>query len=219
MTIIKKINRDLILKKSFELVNKIGLKSLSMRKISDSLGIQAMSLYNHVENKEDIIDGIVDLGVQKFLLPDQNKPWKKSLKESYMSMYETLLEYQWLAIPLTSRINIGPAKLVHFERMLHTLHSAGFTLPQADHAINLLDSHVFGFCLIELNFPIKSSEYSDTAKKYISMIPKEQFPAMFKLTKLVAEEKYHGIQEFTFGLDIILTGLEDILIKKPRRRI
>ncbi|MEM7183809.1 MAG: TetR/AcrR family transcriptional regulator C-terminal domain-containing protein [Spirochaetota bacterium] len=208
MTKRRSLNKTKIIESAFQLVEANGLESLSMRKLSELLGVKAMSLYNHIKNKEEIIDTLIDEVIGKMQCPDSNLPWREAMGIRCHSAHDVLLKHRWAAIPLLSNINKGPASFAYFESSLACLVGAGFTLAQADHAINALDSHVYGFTLIELNFPFKPEEYAKVAKEYIHMIPQETLPNMYALTKLVSERRYDGMQNFSFGLEIILDGLQ-----------
>ncbi len=179
-----------------------------MRKLAQELGVQAMSLYNHVANKDDIIDGMVDLVVSEIELPDLNLDWKTAMRRQAMSAHEVLVRHPWATLPLVSRLNTGPAMFRYFNATLACLCEAGFSLEMADRASNAIDSHVYGFTLQELNFPFETEEYADAAAWGMTLIPAEQYPYLNRLTREVMEKRYSGIHAFEFGLDLLLDGLD-----------
>ncbi len=185
-----------------------------MRKLAQALGVKAMSLYNHVTNRDDLIDGIVDSVVSEIELPKPGTDWKMAMRHRAISAHAVLLRHPWATMPLVSRINVGPAMLRYVDSTLGCLREAGFSLEMADHAWNAIDSHIYGFTLQELNFPIETSDYSEVAADYLSQIPADQYPYLNKLTHQVIQAEYDGLHNFEFGLDLILDGL-DRLPKSP----
>lgn len=187
-----------------------GLASLSMRALGDALGVKAMSLYNHVPNKDDILDAIVDLVVSEIQVPSASDPWRTAMHERALSAHAVLLRHPWACGLLMSRVNVGPAMLRYIDATLGCLHRAGFSLPMADHAWNAMDSYIYGFTLHKLNFPFEAHEYSKMAASYLPSLSAEQYPAFRALTELVATGAHDGLHELEFGLGLILDGLERV---------
>ena len=196
------------MRSAIRLTDESGIEALSMRKLAQALGVKAMSLYNHVANKDDIIDGIVDIVVSEIEVPDLTANWKTAMWKRATSAHAVLLRHPWATMPLVSRINVGPAMLRYVDATLGCLLEAGFSSEMADHAWNVIDSHIYGFTLQELNFPVEAADYSATAADYLPMIPADKYPYMNRLSHQVAEGDYDGIHEFEFGLEIILDGLD-----------
>ncbi|MGC1305850.1 MAG: TetR/AcrR family transcriptional regulator C-terminal domain-containing protein [Phormidesmis sp.] len=202
------LSKERVLSTAIRLADEGGIEVLSMRKLAQALSVRAMSLYNHVANKDDIIDGIVDIVVSEIEVPDLKTDWKTAMRSRATSAHEVLLRHPWATMPLVSRINIGPAMLRYVDTTLGCLMEAGFSDEMADHAWNVIDSHIYGFTLQELNFPVEAAEYSATAADYLPMIPADKYPYMNKLSQQVAEGRYDGLHEFEFGLELILEGLD-----------
>jgi AcrR family transcriptional regulator len=207
------LSRERILSQALRLADQGGIEGLSMRKLAQELGVQAMSLYNHVANKDDILDGIVDWVVGEIEVPDLNLDWKTAMRRRSHSAYQVLLRHPWAIMALMSRINVGPAMLRYIDATLGCLIEAGFSDEMADHAWNALDSHIYGFTLQELNFPIEATDYADTAGQFIDQIPATQYPYMNRLTHQVMEGQYDGLHNFEFGLDLLLNGLDGLRMK------
>lgn len=203
------LSRERVLQVALGLADKGGLEALSMRKLAEELGVKAMSLYNHVANKDDVIDGIVDRVVSEIELPRLNTDWKTAMRRRAISAHTVLLQHPWSAMPLMSRINVGPAMLRYIDATLGCLYEAGFSIEMADHVRNAIDSHIYGFTIQELNFPVEASAYAETADSFLSYIPEEQYPYMHRLSRRVIEGEYDGLHDFEFGLDLILNGLDD----------
>ncbi len=202
------LSRERILRTAILMADRGGIGSLSMRKISQELGFQAMSLYNHVANKDDLLDGIVDIVVSEIEVPDLGVDWKTAMRRRANSAHEVLLRHPWATMPLVSRINVGPAMLRYIDATLGCLCEAGFSLEIVDRAWNAIDSHIYGFTLQELNFPIAAAEYVSTAQDYLPSIPAEKYPYMNRLTQHLIDGHYDGIADFNFGLELILSGLD-----------
>ena len=179
-----------------------------MRKLAESLGVGAMSLYNHVANKDEILDGIVDLVVGEIELPDTHAHWKEAMRRRAASAHEVLLRHRWATMALVSRVNAGPAMLRYVDATLGCLRKAGFSYETADHAWNAMDSHIYGYTLQELHFPFRPPQYSGAARDFLGLIPVQDYPYFSELARLVIEKRHSGVHELAFGLELILDGLE-----------
>jgi AcrR family transcriptional regulator len=202
------LSRERILRMALSLADAGDIEAISMRKIALALGVQAMSLYNHVANKNDILDGIVDLVIGEIEVPSLTSDWKDAMRRRSISAHEVLLRHPWAAIVIMSRVNVGPASLRYVDATIGCLVNAGFSWVNADRIWNAIDSHIYGFTLQELKFPFKPEEYSDAAKGGLPLIPAEQYPYMNAMTHQIIEGEYDGICCFEFGLEMILEGLD-----------
>jgi len=178
-----------------------------MRKIARDLGVEAMSLYNHVDSKGDLLDGMVEIVAGKFESPSITINWRTAMRRRAETAHEVLLRHPWAIQLLISRANIGPAMLGYVDATLGCLRNAGFSPEIADHAWNAIDSHIYGFTIQELNFPFDASEYSEAAASHIDRIPIDQYPHLNELTAHVMHGRYDGIHDFAFALEFILDGL------------
>ncbi|MBM9546969.1 TetR/AcrR family transcriptional regulator C-terminal domain-containing protein [Leptospira sp. 201903074] len=202
------LSKDLVLEAAIQLADKFGLEELSMRNLASSLGVEAMSLYNHVKNKDEVLDGMVDLVVSKISLPKIGGDWKKEMKKRAKSAREVLILHPWVTLLLVSRMNVGQAMLTYFDVSLGCLHSAGFSLQAADHIINAIDCHIYGFILQELNFPIEPSEYAKKAEGFMPQLESSPYTHLTDLSKEVISGRYNGLHDFEFGLNLILDNLD-----------
>ncbi|MFG3617193.1 TetR/AcrR family transcriptional regulator C-terminal domain-containing protein [Nocardia sp. NPDC047654] len=210
------LTRAAVLHAAVRLADEHGSAALSMRRLAQTLGVEAMSLYNHVRNKDDLLDGIADLVVAEMAPPAIGGDWKAALRARSMSAHEVLLRHPWATGLIGTRINVGPAMLRYIDATVGCLRAAGFSLPQADRAWNALDSHLYGFTLQELNFPLEPSDYASAAQHFLPLIPAGEFPHMNALAQLVIDGKHSGIADFGFGLELILDGLERLLAANAR---
>ncbi|MFM7603055.1 MAG: TetR/AcrR family transcriptional regulator C-terminal domain-containing protein [Pseudanabaena sp.] len=204
------LTRERILSAAMDLADKDGIELLSMRKLAQEMGVKAMSLYNHVTNKDDILDNIVDIVVSEIELPKIGGDWRDEMRRRAISAHEVLLRHPWAAMALMSRMNVGSAMLKYIDLTLGCLCEAGFSCEMADHAKNVIDSYIYGFTLQELTFPINESDYSEMAMQGLPIIPADKYPYLNKLAHQVIERSYDGIHNFGFGLELILNGLEPI---------
>lgn len=202
------LSRERILVTAMRLADKGGIESLSMRKVAQELGVKAMSLYNHVANKDDMLDGIVDLVVSEIEVPSLETDWKTAMRRRAISAHEVLLRHPWATMAIVSRLNVGPAMLRYVDATLGCLCEAGFSFEMADHAWNAIDNHIYGFTLQELNFPLDAAEYAEAAATFISHIPPEQYPYLNRLSHYIIEGRYDGLHDFEFGLNLLLDGLD-----------
>ncbi|MCP2295957.1 transcriptional regulator, TetR family [Nocardia amikacinitolerans] len=206
-----RLTRERVLRTAVDMADEQGLDALSMRKLAQALGVEAMSLYNHVANKDDLLDGIADLVVAEMAVPEIGGDWKAALRTRAVSAHEVLRRHPWATGLIGSRVNVGPAMLRYIDATLGCLRAAGFTYQQADRAWNAMDAHIYGFTLRESTFPLDPSEYVAAATHFLPLIPESTHPHMNALTRLVIDGTHDGAADFEFGLDLILDGLERLL--------
>lgn len=185
-----------------------GLASLSMRRLGEALGVEAMSLYKHVANKEAILAGIVDRVVAEMEAPAIGGDWRAAMRRRAVSAHATLRRHPWATMLLVSRANVGPAMLRYVDATIGCLRAAGFSYALADHAWNAIDSHVYGFTLQAQNFPFAPEEYARVAAGFLPALDARVHPYLHAMTREVVAGRHDGVHEFTFGLDLILEGLE-----------
>lgn len=205
------MSRDRILKAALEIADGEGLTALSMRTLAGKLGVKAMSLYNHVRNKDDIVEGLTDMVVGEIEVPKIREDWKESMRRRATSAHHVLLKHPWATMVLVSRQKAGPETLRYVNATIGCLTEAGFSYELADHAWNTMDSHIYGFTLQELNFPFEASDYSHTAEEFLPQVPKGEYPYFINLARKIADGSYSGVHDFEFGLKLILDGLERCL--------
>ncbi|TGL87184.1 TetR/AcrR family transcriptional regulator [Leptospira congkakensis] len=202
------LSKELVLEAAISFADQYGIDELSMRNLALKLGVEAMSLYNHVKNKDDLLDSMVDFVISKITLPVIGANWKDEMKKRARSVREILILHPWATLLVVSRMNVGNAMLTYFDTTLGCLHTAGFSLQEADHIINTIDSHIYGYILQELNFPIEPDEYAKKAEGFLPLLESSPYPYLTNLTKEVIEGKYDGLHNFEFGLNLILDGLK-----------
>ncbi len=204
------LNRDRVLLAAVALADEGGIQSLSMRKLGGELGVEAMSLYNHVANKDDLLNGMIDAVFSEIDLPSDAADWKTAMRQRAVSAREVLSRHPWAIALMESRSTPGPATLRHHDTVIGTLRNAGFTIEMAAHAYSALDSYIYGFALQEASLPFDTGEETAAvAQTILARFPADDFPHLAELTfEHVMQPGYDYGTEFEFGLDLILDGLE-----------
>ena len=207
----KPLSRDRVLNAAIALADSDGIESLSMRRLARELRVEAMSLYNHVKNKDEILDGIVDIVATDFEVPSSGEHWKAAMRRRALSAHEVLLSHPWATMLIVSRANAGPVMLRYVDATIGCLLAAGFSYQLADHAWNAMDSYVYGFTLQKLNFPFEPGEYAAVAQDYLPLIPAADYPHLHGMACQVIQGHQDGLHDLAFGLELVLDGLERLL--------
>jgi AcrR family transcriptional regulator len=204
------LTRNRILRTAIALADEAGIESLSMRRLGQALGVEAMSLYHHVANKEDLLDGMVDVVFGEVELPSREGDWRTAMRRRADSFRAVLARHRWAIGLVDSRTAPGPATLRHHDAVLGCLRGAGFSVELAAHAFAALDSYLYGFALQERNLPFEAGEQTtELAEAILAQLPAEEYPHLVELTvDHVLQPGYDFGNEFAFGLDLVLDGLE-----------
>lgn len=205
-----RLTRERILLAALDLADTSGVDSLSMRKLGQALGVEAMSLYNHVANKDDLLNGLIDLVFAEIGLPLDSEDWKTAMCRRAISAREVLARHRWAIGLMESRTRPGPATLRHHDAVLRCLREAGFSIALAAHAYSALDSYVYGFALQQASLPInKPEEIVEVAETFLRHFPVDAYPHLAEMAiEHVMLPGYDYADEFEYGLDLILDGLE-----------
>lgn len=203
------LSRERVLRAAIFLADAHGIDSLTMRSLGRVLGVEAMSLYHHVASKDDILDGIVDLVLTDIDVPALGTPWRSAMRGRAISAHEVLLAHPWAAIQIMSRYHIGPGMTRYLDSTLGRLREGGFSIEGALDAWNTLDSHLYGFTLQELSRPFDADQAPQVAASVLGQLDSDKFPYV---TEVIGHVMASGRREdFIFGLDLILDGLERTL--------
>src|SRR5713226_3722463 len=203
------LKRERVMSAALGLADTSGIDSLTMRNLGRQLGVEAMSVYNHVANKEDILDGIVDLVFSEIALPSGKGEWKPAMRERAISAHEALLRHPWAPSLMQSRSRPGPATMRHHDSVLGSLREAGFTLVMAAHAVSVIDGYVYGFALQQINIPLQSPEQVAEVGENILRQLAGEYPHLAEMiTEHAMKPGYDYAMEFEFGLNLILDGME-----------
>jgi AcrR family transcriptional regulator len=205
----KGVSRDQVLKTAVALADEAGIEALSMRKLGQALGVEAMSLYNHVAGKEALLDGMVDVVFAEIELPS-GENWKTALRRRAVSMRAALARHRWAIGLMESRTSPGATTLRQHDAVIACLLGAGFSMELTAHAFAAVDSYVYGFALQEKGLPFDTPEQTaEMAQAMLAEFPVDEFPSLAAFTREhVMQPGYDFGAEFEFGLDLILDGLE-----------
>ena len=204
----KPLSRERILAAALELVDEQGIDALSMRKLGQSLGFEAMSLYNHVANKDDLLDGILDLVLAEMEPPDP-AGGLPAIRASALSAHEALRRHAWAANMLMSPGRIRPARIQYMEALLATLRAAGLSAETTYHAYHVLDAHIIGFSLWASTHGKMPEHIEDARAWFDENIPVATLPYLHEhgLQHLDVGPQ-HDVSAFEYGLDLVLESLE-----------
>jgi AcrR family transcriptional regulator len=198
-----------VLSAALELADEGGVGALTMQQIGRRLGVEAMSLYRHVRNKDDILDGIVDLVFAEIELTADRPRWRTALRARSISARAALRRHPWAITLMESRIAPGPANLRSRDEVLAVLLDAGFDAAEATHAFNILDSYVYGFALQEAQLPFAGAdELAAVGEQLLAHVPAETYPNLVRVSRELLASGFDYADEFEFGLDLILDGIE-----------
>ena len=205
------LNRDRVLRTAIDLADQGGIESLSMRKLGQALGVEAMSLYNHVAGKDDILSGIVDIVEAEIALPSPGADWKAALRTTAISAHDVLERHPWAASLTLSTAGVRPARWRYMNGILGCLREAGFSAEMTDLAYHALESHIAGFTLWASQLQFEPEELPDLAAAFVNELPEGEFPYLIEhVEHHLKERSPENEGAFAFGLDLILDGLERI---------
>lgn len=203
------LTRERVLQGAIAIADTAGIGALTIRSLAQQLGVKPMAIYYHVANKDEILDGIVDLVFAEIELPEADGDWRSELVRRASSARRVLSRHHWAIGLMESRKSPGPATLRHHDAVLGTLRQAGFTIEMTAHAYALLDSYVYGFALQEAALPFKGPDTAaGVAEPMVQQFPADAYPHLVEMaTEFILQPGYDFGDEFEFGLDVILDAL------------
>jgi AcrR family transcriptional regulator len=220
-----RLDRDRVLRGAVDLADRGGLGSLTIRSLADELGVKPMTVYYYVKNKEEILDGIVDIVFSQIELPTVGKNWRTELTRRAVSAREVLRRHSWAIPLLESRTSPGPFTLRHHDAVLGVLRAGGFSPAATAHAYALLDAFLYGHAVQEASLPFEGPEGpTEVAPQVVESMSKAgDFP---HLTEMMASyylrPGYVFADEFQIGLEAVLDSLsrwrsapEDVCPERP----
>jgi AcrR family transcriptional regulator len=205
------LSKERVLRAAVELADRGGIEALSMRKLGQELGVEAMALYRHVRNKDDLLDGIVDVVVAEIDVPDTDGDWKTALRHRVMTARQVMLRHPWAPRVLEERGTTGPAILAYIDSVLGILLDGGFSIDLAHHALHVMGSRILGFNQ-DLFDDSEEARPAPEDAAALARAMAAQYPRIGELALAASHEGALGgcddDFEFAFGLDLILDGLE-----------
>src|SRR6266581_8604688 len=205
------LSRDRILHAALDLADEGGIESLTMRKLGQALGFEAMSLYNHVANKDDVLDGILALVLAESEPPSPAGDWDAAIRTSAISVHEALRRHSWSCTLLMAPERVRPARLRYMDLLLGRLREAGFSADTTYHAYHVLDGYIFGFSLWETSHTYTEEDISNLAADFAEAISADAYPYLHEHAQQhFTEGPHREVRAFEFGLELIVDGLKKI---------
>jgi AcrR family transcriptional regulator len=203
------LTKERVLEAAVELVDRDGLGALTMRRLGGELAVEAMSLYKHVANKDEILDGIIERVVAEIEIPADSGDWRAAMRRRAVSARDVLSRHSWAIGLLETRRTMSPAQMRYLDAILGILRSAGFSVEDAAHVFWLLDAYVYGHVVQETNLSRSASE--DTAASAGSgpeQMVGSGYPHLAEVAAHALGSPFSFDGEFGYGLDLILSALE-----------
>jgi AcrR family transcriptional regulator len=206
------LNRDAVLDAAIALADAQGIGALTMRGLASALGVEAMTLYYHVANKDDILSGIVDRVIDEFELPAAGDPWRASLRRTAVSAHDVLLRHRWAAPLMLSPGIVSAARLRYMEAVLRALREAGLSPTMTDRAYHAFEAHISGFTLWQVQMDLDPETLPALADEFKATLDSTDFPYLIEHIEQHFDERAPEDEgAFAFGLDLLLDGVERIL--------
>lgn len=202
------LSRPRIIAAAVEVADRGGITAVSMRNVGKELGVEAMSLYHHLSGKDDLLDALADWIFSGFERPGLDEPWRAAMDRRAASARTVLSQHPWGLGLIESRRTPGPALLGHHDAVLGCLRRNGFSVELASHAFSVIDAYVYGFVLTEVNLPFQADE---SAEEFVAGmdLPMDDYPHLAEMMQqLVVGQDYAFGNEFDYGLQLILDGLD-----------
>ena len=204
------LTRVRIIEGAVKLADDIGVDALTIRKLATSLTVKPMTIYHYVANKEAIVDGMVDEVFNEIDLPSVDTDWKSAIRERSISARAVLVKHPWAVPLMESRSTPGPATLRHHDAVLGCLRNGGLSVAMTAHAYALIDAFIYGFAIQEASLPATSGEeMAELVEEVFDMASADEYPYLTELTtEHILQPGYDFGNEFEFGLNLILDGLD-----------
>jgi len=202
------LTRERVLEAAIAIADEAGIESLTMRKVAKELGVEAMSLYNHVANKEDLLVGMVDAVAREIDVPRRARSWKSAIRRTAISSRDTFLRHPWAARLWMAGGEGGSARLEYADWLLRTLREGGLSSDRVYHGFHILQGYVLGYTFQQLSVPYGPEELAGMAERFLREFPTDDFPDMAEHIRQHIEPRRGKEGGFELGLDLILNGLE-----------
>ena len=201
------MSRERVLRAAIDFADANGIESLSMRKLARELGVEAMTLYYYVANKNDLLEGMADVVAQEIELPPDDVDWREATRTRATSAHAVLVRHPW-ASPVWMRVMIGPARMRYMDSALGVYRRAGLSPASTELAFHAVENHIVGYALQEVSFPLEAEDLAEAARAFMEKLPADEFPYLIEHIEqhLTHEEIESG--SFEFGLEQLLDGVE-----------
>jgi len=207
----KPLSTARVVQAAVALADEAGLEAFSMRGLAQELGVVPMALYKHVANKEELLDGMVDIVFSEIELPSADFDWRSAMRRRAISTREALKRHIWAMGMMESR-HPGPANLRNHNAVMGCLREAGFSFEMAVHAYSVQDAYIYGFALQEKDLGLETPDSAGEAaqRRAETIGAPGDYPYLVEIARKLPGAGYDTDVEFAWGLDLILDGLEQL---------
>ncbi|WP_235472130.1 MULTISPECIES: TetR/AcrR family transcriptional regulator C-terminal domain-containing protein [Arthrobacter] len=209
-----RLNRETVLRTGVVLADQVGIDGFTMRTLAQELGVVPMALYKHVANKQELLEGMVDLVWSEVAEPRARDGWKPAMRERAASLRNAMLRHRWAVGLMEAAGKPGPENLKQHNAMLGCLRESGFSFRSTVHVMSLLDAYVYGFALQQKTLSFETPEESAKAAADThageTAEAAERYPYLIEVVSELARSGYDYDAEFIVGLDVLLDGVEKL---------
>ena len=202
------LSRDRVLQAAVALADETGIEALSMRRLAQSLGVEAMSLYHYFSSKNELLAGMLQRVYGEFERPAPGGDWRPALRQSAISAHHVLLSHPWACMLIGQPLGPSLTQFEWMDSILGRLRSAGFSAEMTHHAYHALDSHIVGFTLWVLPYLALAEDQPDLGKRALETVQQAELPHLAEHIEFHMADQPKDTSEFDFGLDLLLDSLE-----------
>jgi AcrR family transcriptional regulator len=215
------MSRERVLRTAIGLADKEGIDALTMRRLAQELGVEAMTLYHYVANKQEMLDGMIDLLAQDVEFPSGDEDWKTATRERAISTRNVLLRHPW-AGSLWNQVQVGPGRIRLMDSALRTFRTGGLSPEVTERGFHAVENHILGYTLQAQAFLLPDVDLAEAGRAFLQFLPREEYPWLAEHVEQHLEKGTLDEGDFEFGLDLILDGIErldeDAKARPMRRR-
>ena len=220
----KPMSRDRVLQTAIGLADKEGIGALTMRRLAQELGVEAMTLYHYVADKNEMLDGMVDLVAGEVELPDGGGDWKGATRQRALAAREVFIRHPWV-VALWIRLRVGPKRIRYMNTALGTYREAGLSPEITERVFHAVENHIIGYTLQAEAFPLADEDLAEAGQAFLRTLSTEEYPHLAEHVAQHLEKGTLDEGDFEFGLDLILDGVDrmdadarPMRKRKPKKR-
>ncbi|HYO42658.1 MAG TPA: TetR/AcrR family transcriptional regulator C-terminal domain-containing protein [Candidatus Limnocylindrales bacterium] len=203
------LSRERVLRAAMGLADREGIESLTMRRLASEVGVEAMTLYYYVANKDEILAGIADLVATEIELPVPGSGWKTASRQLALATRDALVRHPWASALWMSPIGVGPGRLRHMDAGLRAFREAGFSAALTELGFHALQNHVLGYSLQKTSFTMEDADVAEAGAGFLERLPEAEYPFLAEHVRQHLEGTGHlDAGDFEFTLDLLLDGIE-----------
>jgi AcrR family transcriptional regulator len=208
-----RLNRDRVLRAAVALADDVGIEALNMRNLAEQLGVVPMAIYKHVANKEELLDGMVEVIIGEIELPARSADWKNAIRHRILSARRALLRHRWASQVIESRMHAPPVVLDYMNSLIEMFRAGGFSVDLTHHVMHALGSRMWGFT--QEVFPTPPPPADPDARAAMFGQFAARYPYIIEIATAGSHDEESAVGrgcddqfEFEFALDILLDGFE-----------